>query len=120
MATALAEQEVLGPYVLETATQFTTVTFTDVDPTNMTSVVMSTGRCLLLARNTSPDTDAWITVFSSNDPYGRTSDITQLDIPFGTYRARIFEPRGWEQTLRGKDLLIDSENNTIEILAIPI
>ena len=119
-ATVLAEQEVLGPYVLETDAQFTTLTFTDGDDANMNSIVMSTGRCLVLFRNTDDDTDAWVTVVSSNDPHGRTADITQEDIGFGEYGAHIFEARGWEQTLGGRNLLIDVENNTIEILAIPI
>jgi hypothetical protein len=120
MATALAEQPVNGPYVLEGATPFTTLTFTDGDDVNMNSIVMSTGRCLVLFRNTDDDTAAWVTAESSKDPFGRLGDITQEDIAFGAYGGRIFEPRGWEQTLGGKNLLIDVENNTIEILAIPI
>lgn len=120
MATALAEQIVNGPYTLEGGTPFTTVTFTDGDPTNMTSIVMSTGRCLVLFRNTDPTNPAWVQVESSRDEFGRLGDITQEDIAQTAYGGRIFEPRGWEQTLGGKNLLIDVENNTIEILAIPI
>lgn len=119
-ATALAEQEVLGPYVLETATQFTTLTFTDGDDANMNSIVMSTGRCLVLFRNTDDDTAAWVTAVSSNDPHGRTADITQEDIGFGEYGAHFFEARGWEQTLGGRDLAITCSNAEVVIAAIAL
>lgn len=119
-ATVLAEQEVLGPYVLETDAQFTTLTFTDGDDANMNSIVMSTGRCLVLFRNTDDDTDAWVTVVSSNDPHGRTADITQEDIGFGEYGAHIFEARGWEQTLGGRDLLVTANHAEVLIAAIAL
>lgn len=119
-ATAISEQAVNGPYVLETATQFTTLTETASDPTNMNKVVMSRGRCLVLFHNSSADTDYWVTVDSTNDPYGRVGDINQEDIGFGEWGARIFEGPGWEQTLGGRDLLIDTENAAVKIIAIPL
>lgn len=119
-ATAIAEQEVLGPYVLETATQFTTLTETASDPTNMNTVTVSTGRCLLLFHNSDGANAYWVTVNSSEDPQGRTADISQEDIAANGWAARIFEPRGWEQELGGRNLLFDTENAAIKVIAIPI
>lgn len=119
-ATAIAEQEVLGPYVLETSTQFTTLTETVCDPTNMNTVVMGTGRCLLLFHNSDGANPYWVTVASSDDPHGRTADITEMDIPADGWVARIFEARGWEQALGGRNLLFDTENVAIKAIAIPI
>lgn len=118
--TAIAEQEVLGAYVLETATQFTTLTETAGDPTNMNSVVMGTGRCLMIFHNSDGANPYWVTVESSNDPQGRTADITEVDIAANGWVARIFEARGWEQTLGGRNLLFDTENVAIKVIAIPI
>lgn len=119
-ATAIAEQEVLGAYVQETATQFTTLTMTESDSTNMNKIVMSTGRCLVIFQNTDGANAEWVSVFASDDPFGRATDITQQDLAASAWGAFIFEPRGWEQTLGGKDLLIDTESTDVDILAIPI
>lgn len=124
-ATALAEQTVLGPYVLETATQFTTLTTTAGDPTNMNSIAMSTGRCLVLFYNSDTANAEWVTVYSSEDPHGRTANITQESIVASSttllgWKAFIFEGRGWEQTLGGRDLLIDVESADVKLLAIPL
>lgn len=119
-ATVIAEQEVLGPYVLETATQFTTLTMTETDPTNMNKIVMSTGRCLVLWQNTDGANAEWVTAHASDDPFGRATDITEQDLAASAWGAFIFEARGWEQTLGGRDLLLDSESTDVDVLAIPI
>jgi hypothetical protein len=62
----------------------------------------------------------WVTVFSSRDPQGRTADITEVDVPANGWAARIFESRGWEQALGGRNLLMDSENVAVKAIAIPI
>ena len=121
MATALAEQPVLGAYVKEdAATQLTTLTMTAGDPTNMNSVVMSSGRCLVIFQNGDAVNPEWITVFSSDDAFGRKRDITQQSVAASGWAAFIFEPRGWEQSLGGKDLLIDVESTDGKLLAIPL
>lgn len=119
-ATVLAQQEVLGPYVQETATQFTTLTTTASDPTNMNVVTMSSGRTLLIVNNGDAVNTEWVTVYASDDAYGRATDITQQSIPASGWVAMFFEPHGWEQTLGGKDLLIDSESTDAKLLAIPV
>jgi len=53
-ATAIAEQVVAGPYVAESGTQMTTVTFTAADATNGNEIVMTTGRTLVIVQNTAP------------------------------------------------------------------
>lgn len=119
-ATAVSEQTVVGPYVNEGSTQFTTLTMTATDATNMNKVVMSTGRCLVLWQNSDAANAEWVTVDASDDPYGRATDITQQPIPASGWLAFVFEARGWEQTLGGKDLLMDSESSDVKVLAIPI
>lgn len=119
-ATAIAEQEVLGAYVNEGATQFTTLTMTESDPTNMNKIVMSTGRCLVIFQNTDGVNAEWVTAHASDDPFGRATDITEQDIAASGWAAYIFEPRGWEQNLGTRDLLIDTESTDVDILAIPL
>ncbi len=119
-ATALAQQTVLGAYVHEGDTQFTTLTTTASDPTNMNSIVMSSGRTLVIVNNSDAVNTEWVTVYASDDAYGRATNITQQSIPASGWVAMIFEPHGWEQTLGGKDLLIDSESADAKILAIPL
>lgn len=119
-ATAIAEQPVNGAYVLETATQFTTLTETATDPTNMNSVVMSSGRCLVIFHNSDGANPYWVTVDSTNDPHGRVGDITEEDIAANGWAMHFFEGPGWEQTLGGRNLLIDTENVAIKMIAIPV
>lgn len=117
--TAIAAQAVNGPYVLETATQFTTLTTTASDPTNKNKILMTTGKVLVIFEGAAA-ADYWVTVESSLDAYGREGDITEYDVLQTTWAARIFEPPGWEQTTGGRDLVIDTENAGIKILAIPL
>lgn len=119
-ATVIAEQPVAGPYVKEGETQFAVLTMTESDPTNRNKIVMSTGRCLVIFQNTDGVNAEWITVTASDDAYGRATDITENDIAASGWAAFIFEPHGWEQSLGGKDLLIDTESTDVDILAIPL
>lgn len=119
-ATAIAEQRVVGAYVREGDTQFTTLTETASDPTNMNTVVMSAGRCLVLFHNSDGANPYWVTVDASDDPYGRSTNITEQNIPANGWAAYLFEPRGWEQALGGRNLLIDTENVAIKMIAIPV
>ena len=120
MATAIAEQAVLGAYVKEGETQFSTLTMTAGDAANMNSVVMSSGRCLVVFQNADVANAEWVTVAASDDPYGRAVDIDQQSLAAASWAAFVFEPRGWEQTLGGRDLLIDAESADVKILAIPL
>jgi hypothetical protein len=119
-ATTVAEQVVLGAYAKEADTPFTTLTMTATDATNMNKIVMSTGRCLVIWQNADAANAEWVTVDASDDPYGRSTNITQHAIPASGWLAFLFEPRGWEQTLGGRDLLVDSESTDVKILAIPV
>jgi hypothetical protein len=120
MATAIAEQPVLGAYVKEGATQFSTLTMTAGDAANMNSIVMGTGRCLVIFQNADVSNAEWVTVDASDDPYGRALDINQQSLAAASWASFVFEPRGWEQTLGGKNLLIDVESADVKILAIPL
>lgn len=117
--TAIAPQPVAGPYIAESATQMTTVTFTAGDNTNLNTVTMTSRRILILINNTAGG-DGTVTIASSNDPYGRTAPITAFTVGAGAFAARIFEAPGWEQTLGGRDILITPSATTMEILAIPL
>lgn len=119
-ATVIPEQSVLGPYVLETSTQFTTLTEAASDPTNMNSISMSTGRCLVIFHNSDGANPYWVTVDSTPDPHGRVADITQQSIAANAWGMHFFEGPGWEQTLGGRNLLIDTENLAIKMIAIPV
>jgi hypothetical protein len=119
-ATAIAEQVVAGPYVAESGTQMTTVTFTAADATNGNEIVMTTGRTLVIVFNTHGSTAGTVTVTSSADPYGRTANVTAFSVAASAFAARIFTPVGWEQTLGGRNLLITGSATTMKILAIPL
>ncbi len=118
--TALAQQEVNGPYVRETATQFTVLTMTESDPTNKNVIVMSSGRTLLIVQNTDAVNTEWVTVEGSDDAYGRTQNVTQQSIPASGWVAMFFEPHGWEKSLGGRDLVVDTESTDAKLLAIPV
>lgn len=117
--TPITPQEVAGPYVSEAATQLTTPTWTAADATNGNKIVIPKRRLLVMFRNDNAEAQH-VSVASSNDPYGRSAPIDQLDIAAGEYGMRIFEPVGWEQVLGGRDLLITAESVDIKILAIPV
>lgn len=117
--TSVSPQTVAGPYIAESATQLTALTWTAMDATNGNKIVMPGRRILLLFRNDNVAAQ-WVTIEGSNDPYGRDTTISQLDIAAGGYAARIFEPVGWEQTLGGRDLTLDAESTDVFVLAIPL
>lgn len=119
-ATAVAEQPVLGAYVNEGDTPFTTLTMTATDATNMNKIVMSTDRVLVIWQNSDGANAEWVTVTASDDPHGRATNITQQSLVASAWGAFFFEPRGWEQTLGGRDLLMDSESVDVKVLAIPV
>ena len=118
--TVLAQQEVLGPYVRETATQFTTLTMTESDSTNKNIITMSSGRTLLIVQNTDAANTEWVTVEASDDAYGRATPITQQAIPASSWVAMFFEPHGWEQTLGGKNLSVTAAHGDVVIAAIAL
>jgi hypothetical protein len=117
--TPVTPQTVAGPYVSESATQLTPLTWTAADATNGNKITIPNRRILILFNNTNAAAQH-VTIASSNDPYGRTAPITELDIAIGGLVGRIFEPVGWEQTLGGRDLLITAESADVDILAIPL
>ncbi len=71
-----------------------------------------TGREILVMYNSSADTAYYVTLTSVDDRFGRSEDITQVDIPFGDYM--IFGPiplEGWQQT--DGTFYVDAENAAI-------
>jgi len=118
--TAITPQEVAGAYVAEGGTDMTTLTFTAGDNTNSNIVTMPGRKMLLLITNTSGGAAGTVTIASSDDPYGRTDEITAFSVADAAFAARIFEPVGWEQTLGGRDIVITPSAATMEILAIPL
>lgn len=116
--TAIAPIDVTPPYNAEGGTDMTTFTFTSGDATNSNTVTMTGRKILLLITNTSGGAAGTVTVASSDDPYGRTDEITTYSLADGEFAARWFEPPGWEQTLGGRDILITPSATTIEIVAI--
>lgn len=119
MATAITEQIINGPYEPSSdTTPVSTLTWTAADTTGNT-VVMSTGKCLLLFRNSGASTRT-IAVTSSVDPYNRLANIAATNIGAGAIFARVFEARGWEQTLGGKDLAFVCNHAEVLVAAIAL
>ena len=119
-ATTVAEQVVLGAYAKEADTPFTTLTMTATDATNMNKIVMSTGRCLVIWQNADAANAEWVTVDASDDPYGRSTNITQHAIPASGWLAFLFEPRGWEQTLGGRNIEFTANHAEVLVAAIAL
>lgn len=120
MATAITEQLVGGPYEPSSnATPLSTLTWAAADATNGNVVVMSTGRCLVLFRNSGASTRT-VTVPSSFDPYGRKADIAATNLAAGAIFGRIFEARGWEQTLGGRNLEFTCSHAEVLVAAIAL
>jgi hypothetical protein len=116
--TAIAPQTATPAYNAEGGTDMATLTFTSGDATNSNLVTMTGRKILLLVTNTSGGASGTVTIASSDDPYGRTDEITTFTVADGAFAARWFEPVGWEQTLGGRDILITPSATTMEILAI--
>ena len=116
-ATVVAPQDALGAYVSESATQMTTLTWSAVDIVNTNSVTMTGRKLMLLFRN--DDVGAvTITISSSENPYGRSADVTAFSIAASAYAVRIFEPVGWEQTLGGRNMIITASDADMKFAAI--
>ena len=116
-ATVIAPQDILGAYVSESATQMTTLTWTAIDIVNTNSITMTGRKLLLLFRNDDVAAKT-ITISSSENPYGRSADVTAFSMAAGAYATRIFEPVGWEQTLGGRNLIVTAEDADIFVAAI--
>jgi hypothetical protein len=116
-ATVIAPQDVLGAYVNEDATQMTTLTWTAIDIVNTNSITMAGRKMMLLFRNDDVAAKT-ITISSSENPYGRSADVTAFSMAAGAYATRIFEPVGWEQTLGSRNMIITAEDADIFVAAI--
>ena len=119
MATTIVAQEVLGAYVAEgAATQLSTLTWTAADTTGNT-ISFPGSRVLVIFRNSGASTRT-VTVPSSYDPYGRKADIPATNIGAGVIFGRIFEPRGWEQTLGGRNIEFTANHAEVLVAAIAL
>jgi hypothetical protein len=80
---------------------------------------ISTGRELLVARNTSADTPYTITIVSAADEMGRTGNITAESIAFGVTRMYGPFPRsGWSQSTG--HINVEAANEAIEFAVIQL
>lgn len=116
-ATVIAPQDILGAYVSESATQMTTLTWTAIDIVNTNKITMSGRKMILIFRNDDVAAKT-VTISSSDNPYGRTADVTAFEIAASAYAIREFEPLGWEQTLGGRDMIITANDADIKVAAI--
>ena len=117
-ATVIAPQDVLGSNVSEGATaQLTTLTWTAIDIVDTNKITMPGRKMMLIFRNDDV-AEKTVTISSSDNPYGRSGDITAFAMAAGAYAIRIFEPAGWEQTLGGRDMIITANDADIFVAAI--
>lgn len=119
MATAIAVQRANGPYESESASpRISALTWTPADTTGNT-ITFPGSRVLVIFRNSGASVRT-VAVTSSADPYGRKGDIPATNIAAGAIFAKIFEPRGWEQTLGGRDLMVTASHAEVLIAAIAL
>ena len=116
-ATVIAPQDVLGSNVSESATQMTTLTWTAIDIANTNKITMSGRKMMLVFRNDDV-AEKTVTISSSDNPYGRTADVTEFAIAASAYAIRIFEPTGWEQSVGARDMIITSNDADMKVAAI--
>jgi len=77
----------------------------------------STGKELLVARNTDGVTPYYLSVTSAADPYGRTGDISQHDLaPGETHVFGPFPVQGWQQS--DGNIYVNAENAAIELAVV--
>ena len=95
------------------------VTWTAADVANGNKFTWEAG-AILLARNTSADTDYYLTLTSQTDPKtGRVKHITQEDIPFGATRMVPALARdGWAN--ESGEVLLQAENAAIEFALLRV
>ncbi len=119
MATAIEVQTINGPYVGSTdTTPLSTLTWTAAATTGNV-VNMTTDRVLILFRNSGASTRT-IAIPSSFDPFGRKADIAATNIATGEIFGRLFEARGWEQTLGGRNIEFTANNAEVLVAAIAL
>lgn len=121
MATEIALTQVNCPYIAEGSTpQLTTLTGTGMAVSPAENVIrIGSGLALLIFNNTDVGAQT-VNVTSSNDPFGRTADITSFSIPAGDIVARFFRPVGWEQNLGAGDIIVSASDAAVELVAIPV
>jgi len=116
-ATVVAPQTILGSNVSESATQMTTLTWTAIDIVNTNSITMGTRKLLLIFRNDDV-AEKTITISSSENPYGRSADVSGFAMAAGAYAIREFEPKGWEQTVGGRNIILTANDADIFVAAV--
>lgn len=119
MATTITAQEVRGAYLSEGATpQLSTLTWTAADTTG--NVISFPGsRVLVIFRNSGASART-VAVASSADPYGRKGDIAATNIAAGAIFAKIFEARGWEVDLGGRNLSVTANHAEVLIAVVAL
>lgn len=119
MTTAITVQTANGPYeAADTTPRLKALVWTAADTAGNT-ITFPGSRVLVLFRNSGASTRT-VAVTSSADPYGRKGDIAATNIAAGAIYGRIFEAKGWEQTLGGRDLLVTASHAEVLIAAIAL
>lgn len=120
MATEIAPTNVNGPYFPEGDTpQLTQLSSVPSDPTNGNVVNMGNSDVMVVFFNMGVAAQT-VSINSSNDPYNRTADIVDFDLPAGESHARIFRALGWEQSTGAANLIFSTSSVDIEVVAIPL
>lgn len=95
--TAITAQEIAQPYESESAAaQLTELTKTAVATGATHTFQCPTRGCILFVENVHATTSGTITITSTNDPFGRTANITTFAVAAGEQFVRKFLPQGWE------------------------
>lgn len=113
--TVVAKSNALGPY----KGAWDTLTMAAGDVANGNYFVL-TGKEILVMYNSSADTAYHVTIHSVDDSFGRQEDITEVDIPFGTYR--MFGPiylEGWAQTNNWLHVNVENAAILLGVIVIP-
>lgn len=118
--TDLTAVEIAQPYVSESATQLTNLTFTALASGSTHTIPVGTRGVLLLVWNTNATTAVTTTVTSTPDPYGRSADITAFSCTAGEIYARKFLPLGWENAAGSGKIDVTVSASGLEFCAIAL
>jgi hypothetical protein len=118
--TDLVSREIAQPYIAESATQLTALTFTAVATGSTHTIPVGTRGVILHVKNTNATTARTITISSTSDPYGRTADITAFSVTAGVQVARRFLPSGWENAAGSGRINFTVSGDGLECCAIAL
>lgn len=86
------------------------------DASNGNHIAEYVGREVILAYNSSTDTNYDLTITGVADRYGRSANIVE-EIPFGEYRALYLANEGWRDSATRK-VLVTVENAAVKLAVL--